>query len=127
MFINEILDLQVQETFTKEEKQALLKYLISTMCADQEAAIVEKTELQNIINFLSITHHDATYSEKMEASRAIEVLRNMSLLKKAYFAKFLALLIVADGIVHPAEQQMWKLAEQQIGIYDIEKMLKDCM
>lgn len=127
MFINGILDAQVQTTFTREEKQALLKYLMSTMYADNDAAFAEKNELQNIVNFLSISQNDAIYSEKMDASEAIKVLRQLSILKKAYFAKFLSLIIIADGTIHPAEQQMWRLAEEQIGIYDIEEMLKDSM
>lgn len=127
MFINGIIDTQVQTAFTREEKQALLKYLMSTMYADNEAAFAEKDVLQNIINYLSITQSDATCAERMDASKAISVLRNLPLLKKVYFAKFLSLIIIADGTIHPAEQQMWKLAEQQVGIYDIEEMLKDCM
>ena len=115
-----IYDKMALSQFTSIEKQSMFQLLCGAMMIDgkrdsSEVAIIN--EISRIMNF-TVEEHQA--SRSLSAETMTKVLRNMDDFKKIYVAKFMAQVILADGIVTSKEEQFFIYMKDMLQLPDVD-------
>lgn len=78
-----------------------------------------KIAIINEVNqVMQITVADVEASRKLTEPTMINCLRSMDTLKKAYVGKFMAQVILADGVVTQHEEQFFNYMRQRLDLTD---------
>lgn len=115
-----IYDKMALSTFTSLEKQSLYQLLCSVMNVDGERNPKEFAIIGEVNHIMGITVADIEASRKLTEPVMTNCLRNMDTLKKAYVAKFMAQIILADGKVTQMEEMYFNYMHQRLGLPNID-------
>lgn len=63
---------------------------------------------------------DVEASRKLSEQTMVKCLRNMDILKKAYAGKFMAQILLADGVVTQKEEQFFFYMKQRLNLPDLD-------
>lgn len=93
--------------FTSLEKQSLYQLLCGAMIVDGNRDTREISLINEVNKVMNITVADVEDSRKLTEPQIVSILRGMDKLKKAYAAKFMAQVILADGVVTQKEEKFF--------------------
>ena len=108
------IDRLALSTFTPLEKQSLYQLLCGAMHVDGNRDARELAIISEVNLLVGISSADIEASRKLSESTMVSSLRNMDTLKKAYLAKFMAQIILADGRVDPKEEAFFNYIYQRL-------------
>lgn len=106
--------------FTSLEKQSLYQLLCGAMIVDGNRDLREIALINEVNKVMYITVADVEDSRKLTESQMVSVLRGMDKLKKAYAAKFMAQVILADGVVTQKEERFFLYMKERLDLPDID-------
>lgn len=107
-------------TFTSLEKQSLYQLLNAAMIIDGNRDSREIAIINKVNKVLRITVTDVEASRKLSEQTMTSCLRNMETIKKAYVGKFIAQVILADGVITQREEQFFYYMKQKLGLPDVD-------
>ena len=107
-------------TFTSLEKQSLYQLLNAAMIIDGNRDSREIAIINEVNKVLEITVADVEASRKLSEPAMTSYLRNMDTIKKAYVGKFIAQIIIADGVITQREEQFFYYMKQKLGLPDVD-------
>lgn len=113
-------DQMALSTFTSLEKQSLYQLLCGTMMIDGRRDSREIAIINEVNQVMQITVADVEASRKLSEATMTNCLRQMDTLKKAYVGKFMAQVILADGIVTQQEEQFFYYMRQRLDLPDMD-------
>lgn len=100
-------DKMALSTFTSIEKQSLYQLLCGAMIIDGNRDAREIAVINEVKQIMGISVADVEASRKLSQPTMTTTLRSMDTLKKAYVGKFMAQVILADGVVSQKEEQFF--------------------
>lgn len=106
--------------FKPLEKQSLYQLLCATMMIDGERDSRELALIGEINRIVGITTADIEDSRRLSEPEMTNCLRNMETLKKAYVGKFIAQVVLADGVITQREEQFFYYMKQKLGLPDVD-------
>lgn len=107
-------------TFTSLEKQSLYQLLCGAMMIDGNRDSREIAIINEVNKIMGITVADVEASRKLSEPAMTSCLRNMDTMKKAYVGKFMAQVILADGVITQREEQFFYYMKQKLGLPDVD-------
>lgn len=107
-------------TFTSLEKQSLYQLLNAAMIIDGNCDLREIAIINEVNQVVGITVADVEVSRKLSEQAMTSCLRNMDTIKKAYVGKFIAQVILADGVITQREEQFFYYMKQKLGLPDVD-------
>ena len=107
-------------TFTSLEKQSLYQLLNAAMIIDGNRDSREIAIINEVNKVLGVTVTDVEASRKFSEQTMTSCLRNMDTIKKAYVGKFIAQVILADGVITQREEQFFYYMKQKLGLPDVD-------
>ena len=107
-------------TFTSLEKQSLYQLLNAAMIIDGNRDSREIAIINEVNKVLEITVTDVEASRKLSEQTMTSCLRSMDTIKKAYVGKFIAQVIIADGVITQREEQFFYYMKQKLGLPDVD-------
>lgn len=107
-------------SFTSLEKQSLYQLLNAAMIIDGNRDSREIAIINEVNKVLGITVTDVEASRKLSEPAMTNCLRNMDTIKKAYVGKFIAQVIIADGVITQREEQFFYYMKQKLGLPDVD-------
>lgn len=113
-------DKMALSTFSSLEKQSLYQLLCGAMMVDGRRDSREIAIINEVNQVMQITVADVEASRKLTEPTMVNCLRNMDTLKKAYVGKFIAQVILADGVVTQQEEQFFYYMHQRLDLPDME-------
>lgn len=115
-----VFDKMALSTFSPLEKQSLYQLLCGAMHVDGNRDASELAVISEVNRLVGISSADIEASRKMSETTMTSCLRNMDTLKKAYVAKFMAQVILADGRVDQKEQMFFGYICQKLDLPEID-------
>lgn len=106
--------------FTSLEKQSLYQLLCGAMMIDGNRDSREVAIINEVNQIIGITVADVETSRKLSEPAMTSCLRNMDTMKKAYVGKFMAQVILADGVITQREEQFFYYMKQKLGLPDVD-------
>lgn len=106
-------------TFTSLEKQSLYQLLCGVMIIDGLRDSREIAIINEVNQVMQITVADIEASRKLSEATMVYCLRNMDTLKKAYIGKFMAQVILADGMVTQMEEKFFYYMKNRLNLPDM--------
>lgn len=106
--------------FTSLEKQSLYQLLCAAMIVDGKRDSRELALINEINRIIGITIADIEESRCLSESVMTNCLRNMDIVKKAYVGKFIAQVVLADGVIDKIEEQFFYYMKQKLGLPDVD-------
>ena len=103
-------------TYTSLEKQSLYQLLCATMIIDGNSDSREMAHINKICRILGITSADMEASRRLTEPIMSNCIRNMDMLKKAYVGKFVAQVVLEDGVITAKEEQFFYYMKQKLGL-----------
>ena len=76
--------------------------------------------INEVNQLMRITVEDVESSRKLSEPTMTACLRNMSTLKKAYVGKFIAQVILADGVITDKEEQFFYFMRDRLGLPEMD-------
>ena len=107
-------------TFTSLEKQSLYQLLNAAMIVDGNRDSREIAIINEVNKVLGVTVTDVEASRKLSEQTMTSCLRSMDTIKKAYVGKFIAQVIIADGVITQREEQFFYYMKQKLGLPDVD-------
>ena len=106
--------------FTSLEKQSLYQLLCGAMMIDGNRDSREIAIINEVNQIMGITVADVEASRNLSEPAMTNCLRNMDTMKKAYVGKFMAQVILADGVITQREEQFFYYMKQKLGLPDVD-------
>ena len=105
--------------FTPLEKQSLYQLLCAAMIVDGQRDSRELALIAEVNKIIGITTADIEASRRLSEPEMTSCLRNMNSLKKAYVGKFVAQVVLADGVITQREEQFYYYINNKLGLPDV--------
>lgn len=109
-------DKMALSAFTSLEKQSLYQTLCAVMIVDGNRDPREISIINEVNRIMGITTADVEASRRLSEQTMTNCLENMDTLKKAYVAKFMAQIIIADGVVTKKEELFFNYMHQKLDL-----------
>jgi uncharacterized tellurite resistance protein B-like protein len=106
--------------FTPLEKQSLYQLLCAAMIVDGQRDSRELALIAEVNKIIGITTTDIEASRRLSEPEMTSCLRNMNSLKKAYVGKFVAQVVLADGVITQREEQFFYYMKNKLGLPDVD-------
>lgn len=106
--------------FTPLEKQSLYQLLCAAMIVDGQRDSRELALIAEVNKIIGITATDIEASRRLSEPEMTSCLRNMNSLKKAYVGKFVAQVVLADGVITQREEQFFYYMKNKLGLPDVD-------
>lgn len=106
--------------FTPLEKQSLYQLLCAAMIVDGQRDSRELALIAEVNKIIGITTADIEASRRLSEPEMTSCLRNMNSLKKAYVGKFVAQVVLADGVITQREEQFFYYMKNKLGLPDVD-------
>ena len=113
-------DKMALSAFTSLEKQSVYQLLCGAMMIDGNRDSREIAIINEVNQLMRITVEDVESSRKLSEPTMTACLRNMSTLKKAYVGKFIAQVILADGVITDKEEQFFYFMRDRLGLPEMD-------
>lgn len=107
-------------TFTALERESLFQLLCGAMTIDGNRDSREIAVINEVNQVMNITVADVEESRRLTEPVMSNCLRGMDTLKKVYVAKFMAQVILADGVVTQKEEMFFNYMKERLGLPDID-------
>lgn len=107
-------------TFTSLEKQSFFQLLSGAMIVDGQRDQREIDVINSICNAMHFTNAEHEESRKHDFNTLVGILRSMDNMKKAIVGKYMARVVVADGIITPKEEQFFYQMNDILQLPDID-------
>jgi hypothetical protein len=112
-------DRMALSTYSSLEKQSLYQLLCGAMVIDGNRDSREVAVINEVNRVMNITASDLEASRKLTEPQMVNCLRGMDTLKKAYAAKFMAQVILADGVVTQREESFFYYMKERLNLPDM--------
>lgn len=109
-------DLLALEQFTEQERRAMMVFVMGSAFVDGHLDYREEDTIHEIASLLKITESDMQYIEDMPQEKAEQILQKMDNIKKILFGKFVATVIMADGVVDDREELLFGILVKELNI-----------
>lgn len=106
--------------FTPLEKQSLYQLFCAAMIVDGQRDSRELALIAEVNKIIGITTTDIEASRRLSEPEMTSCLRNMNSLKKAYVGKFVAQVVLADGVITQREEQFFYYMKNKLGLPDVD-------
>lgn len=113
-------DRMALSSFTSLEKQSLYQLLCGVMIVDGNRDSREIALINKINKVVGITTADVEASRRLSEPVMTNCLRNMDTLKKAYVGKFIAQMVLADGVITKKEEMFFYYLKEKLGLPDVD-------
>lgn len=113
-------DRMALSAFTSLEKQSLYQLLCGVMIVDGNRDSREIALINEINKIVGITTADVEASRRLSEPTMTNCLRNMDTLKKAYVGKFMAQMVLADGVITKKEEMFFYYLKEKLGLPDTD-------
>ena len=113
-------DRMALSSFTSLEKQSVYQLLCGAMMIDGNRDSREIAIINEVNQIMGITVADVEASRRLSEPTMTNCLRNMDTLKKAYVGKFMAQIILADGVITQKEEQFFYYMRQRLDLPEID-------
>ncbi len=113
-------DRMALSSFTSLEKQSLYQLLCGVMIVDGNRDSREIALINEINKVVGITTADVEASRRLSEPVMTNCLRNMDTLKKAYVGKFIAQMVLADGVITKKEEMFFYYLKEKLGLPDVD-------
>lgn len=111
-----VFDKMVTSLYTSLEKQSIYQLLCAAMNVDGIRDKREIAVIEEVVKLIGLSDVERVASRSIDANQMTEILRNMGDSKKLYLGKFLANVIIADGMVEKKEEIFFNYMCQTLGI-----------
>lgn len=105
-------------TYSSMEKQSLYQLLCGAMIVDGNRDPREISIINEVKRVMNITPAEIEASRKLTEAVMDNCLRNMDKMKKLYVGKFMAQVILADGVVTQKEELFFNYIRHKLDIPD---------
>ena len=99
-----VIDKIALSHYSSLEKQSLYQLLCAAMNSDGVQDPREKSIIEEIVCLIGLSGEERQASRSLDANTMTDVLKNMEDMKKLYVGKFMAQIILADGVVTQKEE-----------------------
>ena len=113
-------DRMALSAFTSLERQSLYQMLCGVMIIDGNRDSREIALMNEINRIVGITTADVEASRRLSEPTMTNCLRNMDTLKKAYAGKFIAQMVLADGVITKKEEMLFYYLKEKLGLPDVD-------
>lgn len=113
-------DRMALSAFTSLERQSLYQMLCGVMIIDGNRDSREIALMNEINRIVGITTADVEASRRLSEPTMTNCLRNMDTLKKAYVGKFIAQMVLADGVITKKEEMLFYYLKEKLGLPDVD-------
>lgn len=113
-------DKMALSTFSSLEKQCLYQVLCATMIVDGNRDSREIALINEVNQVMNITVADVEASRKLTEPTMVNCIRGMDTLKKTYVAKFMAQIILADGVITQKEERFFYYMKERLDLPDVD-------
>lgn len=107
-------------TFTSLEKQSFFQLLSGAMIVDGQRDQREIAVINSICNAMHFTIAEHEASRKHNFNTLVDILRKMDNTKKAIVGKYMARVVLADGVITPKEEQFFYQMKDILQLPDID-------
>lgn len=114
------MDRMILSSFTSKEKQAFYQLLCGAMIIDGDRDPREKAVIEHVMELIGLTDQERQASRLSSTESQIATMKAMDESKKKYLGKYMAQVILADGIVTPKEHGWFNFMLNLLEIPDIE-------
>ena len=105
---------------TSLEKQSLYQLLCAAMIVDGQRDSREMAVINEVVQLTRMTSSDLEASRKLTEPVMASCLRNMEDFKKMYVGKFIAQVMLADGVVSDIEEKFFYYLHDKLGLPNID-------
>lgn len=105
---------------TSLEKQSLYQLLCAAMVVDGNRDPREMAVINEVKQLTGMTASDLEASRKLTEPVMTSCLRNMEDFKKMYVGKFIAQVVLADGVVSDIEEKFFYYLHDKLGLPNID-------
>ena len=105
---------------TSMEKQSLYQLLCAAMSIDGYRDPREMEIINEVKQLTGITVTDLEASRKLSEPAMTSCLRNMEMFKKMYVGKFIAQVVLADGVVTDLEEKFFYYLHDKLDLPNID-------
>ncbi|MCR4853323.1 MAG: TerB family tellurite resistance protein [Prevotella sp.] len=102
-----IYDKMALSQFSSLEKESLYQVVCAAMMVDGVKDPREVKLVEEIVNIIGLSPSERAASRQLDEPTMSRTIRNMSELKRAYVAKFIAQMILVDGKIAPIEEKFF--------------------
>ena len=110
------LDKMVLSQYSSIEKKCIYRVVFASMTIDDESDAKELRILEKIADILGLSQEERDTSERLPDPTIVETIQEMSEVKRAYVARFLAEMILADGKVTGSEQDFFHVLLEHLNL-----------
>lgn len=115
-----IYDKMALAQFTSVEKQSMYQLLCGAMVVDGNRDSREIALINEVSKIMNFTVAEQQASRSLSGETMINILRSMDDFKKIYVAKFMAQVLLADGIVTQKEEQFFMYMKDLLQLPDVD-------
>ena len=112
-------DQLAMRSYTALERESIYQMICGAMSVDGYRAPQESRLVEEIVNLIGLTSEERVASRSLSSEVMTRALKNMDDLKKCYLAKFIAQIVLADGVIDPKENAF---VEYYFNLLEIPKM-----
>lgn len=105
---------QYLQQYTVQERRAMCIFFMEAAHADNIIHPKEVDAINEIFGIIGITKADVNASQSISMNAALDLLSRMSEIKRIYFGKCLANIIIADGNISPEENELWNIVNSRV-------------
>ena len=110
-------DLLALTQFTVQEKRAMMAFVMGSAWADGHLDYREEQAVEDIASLLKMTEYDMQQIEQNFTPEKSEIiLKKMDNIKKIFFGKMVATVIMADGVVDEKEEFLLATLVEKLNI-----------
>lgn len=101
------LDRMILSQYSSIEKESIYQVICAAMIIDGDRDPRERRLIEEIVDTIGLTDAEREASRHLDQPTMSRVIRNMNDLQRAYVAKFIAQVILADGKVTEREEKFF--------------------
>lgn len=101
------LDRMILSQYSSIEKESIYQVICAAMIVDGDRDPRERRLIEEIVDTIGLTDAEREASRRLDQPTMSRVIRNMNDLQRAYVAKFIAQVILADGKVTEREEKFF--------------------
>ena len=106
--------------YTSLEKECIYQVVCAAMIADGERDPRELRLVEEIVDVIGLTPQEREASRKLDEPSITRVIRSMDDLKRIYVGKFMAQMVLADGVVTEREEMFIRYAFARLNIPEVD-------
>ena len=102
-----VIEKMILSEYSAIERECVYQVVCAAMIVDGERDPRELKLVEEIVGAIGLSEYEREASRHIERSKIVQVIRNMYDLKRAYVAKLIAEVILADGKITEREEMFF--------------------